>query len=231
MSKIIIEPLQNLNSLKRGEHKGIYKGWIYKDEPNHQIACDYLEKVNFSIQDLNVVLKKNTFTYQDVIFIICLVDWIKGSVNCIKKAIKECVLNGFVFSSNKEILVAKDYFIAMRSFVVAHPLETNRHSKFSLDGNYICIDLEQNDNPIVKLISGHEEGFRYLDYSGMHNGNKKCDFYLKAYAHDFYMNKFSVHIGFKLEDIVRCARLGIQEIYEMDRYLSTLKLKDFQKGV
>lgn len=231
MSKIIIEPLQNLNSLKRGELKGIYKQWIYLDNCHYQVSCDYLEKVKFSIEDLNSTFEKDDFSYKDIVFVICLVDWIRESVNCIKKAFKMDILEEFAFSSNEIISDAKDYFVAMRSFIVAHPLETNRHNKFSLDGNYICVDLVPNDSMIIKLTSGHEEAFRYMDYKGMHNGETNSDFYLKTYASDFYSNKFFVHIGFRLEDIVKYARLCIQEIYEMDRYLSTLKLKDFQEGV
>ena len=39
------------------------------------------------------------------------------------------------------ICLCDDYIKALRSFVVAHPLSTSRHSKYGLDGNYICVDI------------------------------------------------------------------------------------------
>lgn len=225
MTFLDIEPLRNLNDLKHG----IHKQWIYKDFPSQEIAGDYLQKICFSICDLNKVLSKKSFDYKDIVFIICLVDWIRESVNCIWTLFKKGILDDFSFFSQEALAKAKDYFVAIRSFVVAHPLETNRHDKFSLDGTYICLDLFQDDNPMIEATNDHDEKFRFLDYDGMHEGYAKNDFYLKAYSSKYYQNQFFLLIGFYLEDIVRYARLCVQKIYELDKFLSKLKMKNFKE--
>lgn len=225
MTHLDIEPLRDLNDLKQGLHKR----WIYKDCPSQEIALDYLQKINFSIQDLNQTLSQKQFDYKDIVFIICLVDWIRESVNCILPLFKDGVSDNFSFSSQETLTKAKNYFCAIRSFIVAHPLETTRHKDFSLDGTYICVDLFQNDTSFVLLTTEHSEQYRYLDYAGMHGGYVKTDFYLKAYSSKYYQNQFFLLIGFGLEDIVRYARLCIQKIYELDKYLFKLKMKDFKE--
>lgn len=225
MTCLDVEPLKDLNDLRHGFNKR----WIYEDYPSQEIAFDYLQKINFSIQDLNQALSQKSFDYKDIVFIICLVDWIRESVRCILPLFKKGVLDEFHFSSQDTIAKVKKYFDAMRSFIVAHPLETDRHEVFSLDGTYICLDLFQGDDSMVALTSSHSEQYRYLDYEGMHGGFVKADFYLKAYSSKYYQNRFFLLIGFSLEDIVRYARLCIQKIYELDKYLFKLKMKDFKE--
>lgn len=225
MTRLDIEPLRDLNDLKHG----IHKRWIYKDCLSQETLGDYLQKINFSIQDLNRTFSQKTFDYKDIVFIICLVDWIRESVNCILPLFKKGVLDDFSFSCQDTIAKVKKYFDAIRSFVVAHPLETNRHEGFSLNGTYICLDLFQGDDSMVALTSNHSEQYRYLDYEGMHEGFAKTDFYLKAYSSKYYQNRFFLLIGFCLEDIVRYARLCIQKTYELDKYLFKLKMKDFKE--
>ncbi len=50
----MFEEIKNLNDL----NKGIYKQWIYGSKENYFIVCDYLQKINYSIQDINCELKK-----------------------------------------------------------------------------------------------------------------------------------------------------------------------------
>lgn len=225
MTCLNIEFLKNLNDLG----KGIHKHWIYKDFASRQIAGDYLQKMNFSIADLNKTFSKDSFDYKDIVFIICLVDWIGISISKIKGLFKNKIIDHFLFFNQNEFFVSKDYFKAIRSFVVAHPLETNRHNKYSFDGTYICLDLFQNDDPAVKMATGKANDVLYLDYYGLHKGVKECDFYLKTYSSKYYQNQYFLLIGFWLEDIVKYARLCIQEIYELDTFLSKLKMKDFKE--
>lgn len=226
MTHLDIEPLRDLNDLKYG----IHKRWIYRDSLSQETLGNYLQKICFSICDLNKTFSQKTFDYKDMVFIICLVDWIRESVNCISSLFKEGILNDFHFSSQETLNKAKKYFVAIRSFVVAHPLETTRHTYFSLDGTYICVDFFQNDVPMVSK-NEPDERFRFIDYDGLHQGYVKTDFYLKVYSSKYYQNKFYLLIGFNLEDIVRYARLCIQKIYELDKYLFKLKIKDFKEVV
>ena len=44
-----VSELRNLNELNRG----IHKHWIWGSEDKFSLSCDYLQKINYSIQDLN----------------------------------------------------------------------------------------------------------------------------------------------------------------------------------
>lgn len=48
----------------------------------------------------------------------------------------------------------KDFFRAMRSFVSAHPLGTDRHPDYGLDGSLICIDIRGKSN-ILHFINSN----------------------------------------------------------------------------
>lgn len=73
------ENLKNLNDLKRTNTRGIYKRWIYNFTDDFHLACDYLQKINYSIQDINSELNNDELGMKEVVYIIALVDWIKDS--------------------------------------------------------------------------------------------------------------------------------------------------------
>ena len=64
----------------------------------------------------------------------------------------------------------KKNFKAIRSFIVAHPLNTDRHTEFGYDGKKECIDIK------LKL-SEVEEAFSDYD-------RRNADFYLSYYDND-----------------------------------------------
>lgn len=70
----MFEEIKNLNDL----NKGIYKQWIYGSKENYFIVCDYLQKINYSIQDINCELKNEQFKMKEIVYIVVLVDWIKS---------------------------------------------------------------------------------------------------------------------------------------------------------
>lgn len=43
--------LDDLNEL----NKGVHKIWVYKDSDTFHLAHDYLQKINYSIQDINSI--------------------------------------------------------------------------------------------------------------------------------------------------------------------------------
>ena len=144
--------LQNLDGLKRQKIKGIYKHWIYVSMNDFHYVCDCLQKINYSIQDINGELTNNEFGMKEIVYIISLVDWIKDSYNRILGKIKKEVSQKYVYSKSSELKLAKDYFVAIRSYIVAHPMNTTRHNKFGFDGDFVCIDLKTSDSPLMLLI-------------------------------------------------------------------------------
>lgn len=122
--------LKNLN--KTGE--GLHKKWIFSSRLEYDLCCDYLQKLNYSIQDFNIEINsKDKLSVKTIMYLILLTTWIMESCDQIQKIIKPSVKRGY--KSEDELENAKAYMRAIRSFVVAHPLTTDRHSKFWLDGN------------------------------------------------------------------------------------------------
>lgn len=224
--KNIYEKLRNLNDLKRGNVKGIYKQWIYKSKNNFHLSCDCLQKICYSIDDINSELSSNEFAMKEIVFIISLVDWIKGSYTKIKSLIRDDIVQKFSYSKANELEVAKEYFVAIRSYVVAHPMNTTKHNKFGLDGDFICLDLRTAGSPISLLAP--DDKFFSIDYKGLHKyRNKKHSHYLLSYSHSIDGNKYFNYLSFDIGDILNVARLYIGAIYELDSLLARQKKKHY----
>ena len=230
----MIQPLDNLNNLKRGSVCGVYKRWIYQSSLDYNRVCDYLQKINYSIQDLNKEIGcLNAITAKEIIYTISLVDWIIEAYDEIKKRIKAEPIKDFIFSKQKEFEQATEYLKALRSYIVAHPLTTNRHKKFGLDGNFICIDISSNLGLLAMLLDNHREYFYHLDYEGIHEKtyDKSDNFYMRSYSKKDDEMQFSRNIGSKVELIYRVAELYIEALYELDKYLSKQKKANFESKI
>lgn len=222
--------IRNLNDIRRSDKLGIFKRWIYKTPLEYHKVCDFLQKINYSIQDLNSEIDcLNKLTAKEIIYIISLVDWIVESYNATIKAIKIEVIKGYVYSKQEELKKARAYLKALRSFVVAHPLSTNQHKDFGFDGNFICIDISAGNTRLFTLLHEHLEYFYHLDYDGMKEKtiDKSDNFYLRSYSEKDDGAKFSREIGSKVELIYRVAELYVDALYELDKYLSKQKKANY----
>ena len=57
--------------------RGVYKKWIWGDTYNYSRICDYIQKINYCIQDLNNEIEALAEpTMKEVVYVIVLVDWI-----------------------------------------------------------------------------------------------------------------------------------------------------------
>ncbi len=220
-----VRHLKNLNDIKRGQTRGIYKRWIYKKDL-YMPMCDFMQKINYSIQDLNALIEKlNGFNREHIVYIIVLVDWIKEAFEKIYKSINPKVVENFIFEKSQQIEKAKKYFLAIRSFVVAHPLSTDRHELFGFDGNFICIDIREKSQ--FAMID--KSPYYAMTYSGLQEATSKLkrDFYLYCYSEKDDNMKFFQKIGCNYMDIYHVAELYIEKLYALDKYLSKLKKKDY----
>lgn len=216
-----MKKIKDLNDIRRDNVCGIYKHWIYKSNTVYHKICDYMQKINYSIQDLNTEIEiMEKVTAKDIVYIISLVDWIIESCNAIIKEIKPDILDNFNYSKQTELNTAKEFLKALRSFVIAHPLSTDRHEKYGFDGNFICIDISSSINPLL-LINNHLEFFYHLDYEGIKSKtfDKDDNFYLHSYSEKDDGMKYQRVIGSQIELIYNVAELYIDNLYELDNYL------------
>ena len=183
-----------------------------------------MQKINYSIQDLNALRKDlKQFHAKNIIYSIVLADWIIEAFNKIYHTIKQHIVKNFIFENEDVFEKATKYFKAIRSFIVAHPLSTTRHDLFGLDGNYICVDLRNNNG----IIGFKGNNFYYLlDYEGLKSKNNDgCDFYLYCYSDKDDNMKFFRIIGCNFKDIYDTARIYIDKLYCLDKFLSKQKKK------
>ena len=230
MSKIISE-LNNLNEIRRLEKRGIYKRCLLKNKEDYSKMCDYMQKINYCIQDLNSELPNIAkLSNKSIVYIITLVTWISEAMYGMHQLYRNDILKGFSYEKEDELKKGYEYIRALRSFVVAHPLRTTDHVAYGMDGSLICIDIRQQLPAVALLRDSNsknkdiEKYFSYLDYNGRHKGrNTDSDFYLYGYSKEIENMEFSVYIGCSMSDIYHVAELYIDKLYALDKYLAKQK--------
>ncbi|MCF0218087.1 MAG: hypothetical protein HUJ42_03560 [Malacoplasma sp.] len=226
--------IDDLNRLKRNGIKGIYKHWIYKSAIDYNLVANYLQKISFSIGDINKELENNNLGRKEIVFIIVVVNWIKESYNGVLSKIKEKIKEQFVsyYNNNEKLNKATKYFNAIRSYSVAHPMTTTRHKEYGFDGSFICVDLEiKGAFSLAFNLSFFDKNtkFYYLDYDGLHKDrNDSHKYFLTSYSEDYDRYEFFKYISFSLEDILDVARIYIDLLLKLDLFLSKIKRKDYK---
>lgn len=139
---------------------------------------NYLEKLKYVCTDFDKLYSKNVddITLQDVICAVIYMDWAIESIDMIEKELSYVFSTSFTPSNKYNKL--KEYSDTLRSLIIAHPLETNRHSKYKLDGSYICIDIQPQAN---KFNVGSYKYFSISSLQNKSNKNKKY-VYIKCYS-------------------------------------------------
>lgn len=217
-----ISELQNLNKIRRLEKRGIYKRCLLKNNQEYSKMCDYMQKINFCIQDLNAeLIDISNLNSKSIVYIITLVTWISEAIYGIRQLYRDDIIKGFIYQKEDELKKGYDYLRALRAFVVAHPLTTTEHFHYGMDGNLICVDIRLPSQHLELL---KDKYFSYLDYDGYHTGkHKDSDFYLYGYSKEIENMKYSVYIGCSTSDIYHVAELYIEKLYALDKYLSKQK--------
>lgn len=223
MNDIIIK---NLNELKRDKNKGLYKQGLAISKEKHHLIYDYLEKINYSIQDIEKELNKEPDN-SVLICILVYVCWIQESVKELQNSYQEYAIKNFSY----DMVLLKDnenFLNAIRSFVFAHPLTTNRHELFGFDGTLRCADIHLSETSITSWFWKNEDKY-FLDKNGLAPyKNQSVDYWLYIYNDKKYNNQFKQYIGISLKTICDIANDYIDFIYKLDNHLAKIKV---QKGV
>ena len=186
-----------------------------------------MQKINYSIQDLNSTIDNlKKFDRRNIVYIISLVDWIREAFNAIIDVINPKVISNFRFLKQEELKRHSEYFKAIRSFVVAHPLNTTNHKEYGLDGNFICVDI-RDDNGVCLWVKMKDKYVITID--GLKKEDSNMDFYLYCYSDkDDNMSHFK-NVGCRYSDIYETAKLYIEKLYALDNYLTkNARKKDYE---
>lgn len=207
---------------------GLDKHWIYGDKLHYELACDYIQKINYSISDYNYTIE-HIKGRGDVCFLIILAAWIQEACDQIEKIILEDVKNSFVYE-DELFDSAKRYLRALRSFVVAHPLDTNRHPRYGLDGEYICVDISTGPIETILKVMRPQNSFYYLSIEGLKKVSSldEYDYRLSVYSQRNNAEFFK-YFGCNYSDIELVVDVYLKRILALDKYLSKQKRKDYIK--
>lgn len=172
----------------------------------HELLNKIIQKLNWNIHDFNCLID-NIKEPKDVIYFIVLGDWIKEACVMIY-TLYEKYANNFVYKENKSRKQANCKFKAIRSFIVAHPLRTTRHSDEGYDGTKKCIDIYMHIPPNARATGQCS----------------KADFFI-AYYDNLMCCNYEDHMYSEIWD---CAYYNIDRIEEFGKYLSKIRRKNLK---
>lgn len=207
--------------------KGVDKRWIYKDNLTRELAHDYLQKINYSIQDINDLLRENGQIKKrtDAIAAIVMTDWIVESVRRYKSCLLPNLLDSFCFSGQEDLHKSHSFIKGIRSSIVAHPLDTYKHGQFGFDGDAICIDLRSRKP--ASFYHGSIDAKR-IGINGIEQYDTERDGDLYLFTYSKCANaEFFQHFVIDFAEVIQVGEIYIQQLYEIDLYLRKLRKKDY----
>lgn len=222
-----MEPIRDSNDLRNG----LYKRWVWRDMESYWRGMDCVQKINYSIQDLNHELDSlSDRPMKEVVFVISLVDWIREAYNSICKLLRPDVLTSFKYQNEAYAKKAKEYLKAIRSFVVAHPLNTNHHAEYGFDGDMICVDIKSQKDRLALMLPNTDQ-WLYIGIEGVQEYGKDIphDFLLMFYSKKMDKMRFFKYMGASYSDLYEVARVYIDKLYALDKYLAKKKRADYIK--
>ena len=219
--------IKDLYKLHTNSHYGLYKKGHAISTLDYNLACDYLQKINYTLQDIRSELVK-PLNRSVLICLLTYTTWILEAVDELKKCYKQYVFQSVPF--NMELLETnKKYIRALRSFAIAHPLTTNRHLDYQLDGNLRCIDIQVNSPNNRSMDFSRQEQKFYLDIDGLKAYNQQLvHYWLCVYNSKYQENKYFQYIGINIGIICNIVNDYVDYIYMLDKHLSKLKIRKDQ---
>lgn len=225
-----IEPLKTTDGLGEGKG-GIWKKWPWKDPDHYELMSDLILKANYSIQDFNSTIKDGfSPNIKDTVFLVALATWIKDAYWQINYAcLKEVIRAKFEFSRQNEFTEARNYLEAVRSIVIAHPLNSTRHEEYGFgpEGR-ICIDVRRksllDSYPGRAIYRITPKGFEETDSVEDNEIALMTCRSTQAEIGKLHFEKCCLDMC----DIRNSVQVYIDALYELDRHLGRLRKKDFE---
>ena len=207
---------------------GIKPSRIYNEKININEMATCLQKINYTISDLNRYIKNvNSDDYdpKDIVCIINLSSWIVDAYEYIQESLLQEYGLLLVAHDDHAFNDSKEYLKTVRSFVIAHHMYTNRHFKLGFDdkSRYMCIDIG---------IASKMEIFKlYKDARAIHlgiNGYSKednlinSDFYLQCVNSNDDIKEQYMHLTISFEDIYSATNMYSKKLQEADKEINRL---------
>lgn len=220
-----IEPLKSTDGLGEGKG-GIWKKWPWKDQDHYELMSDLILKANYSIQDFNTAIKDGfSPNIKDTVFLVALATWIKDAywqINC--TCLKEEIKTKFEFSRQNELTEARNYLEAVRSIVIAHPLNSTRHEEYGFGpAGRICIDVRRksflDSYPGAVIYRITPRGFEKTDNVEDNEIALMTCRSTQAEIGKLHFEKCCLDMC----DIRNSAQVYIDALYELDRHLGRLR--------
>lgn len=225
-----ISEIKDFSEIAHYGRVGLLKEWIWKSKSSHKFSCDVMEKMRFCIEDLNKIAKnEEQITMEKLVYCVALIDWLTSGLHLLEKTMYSAILEDFKYEFEDEYETTIAFFRAIRSFVLAHPLETNRHPNYEFDGKIVCSDFRSPDAPLIKASPKKAPRFYYLDTTKQREftDSDNPDFYLLVHrkeADDYTLR----YIGCNLSLIFNVAHITVHRIYALDGFLKTVTQKKYK---
>lgn len=175
----------------------------------NEYVSSVIQKVNWNITDFNLLLN-SIASKRDIVYFIVLCDWISEGCSCIYKSYGKYTKD-FTYANESMVEDYNNKFKAIRSFIVAHPLTTDRHAEQGYDGTKKCIDIEIGLSEFDKTFQNYDK--------------EESDFYLSVYEDGMtYKNE-----GHDYSEIYFCVYYNIEKMNMFIKYLSKIRKKDLCK--
>ena len=220
-----IKPLKSTDGLGDGKG-GIRKKWPWKDPDHYELMSDHILKAYYSIQDFNDAIKDGfTPNIKDTVFLVALATWIKDAywqINC--TCLKEEIKTKFEFSRQNELTEARNYLEAVRSIVIAHPLNSTRHEEYGFGpAGRICIDVRRksflDSYPGAVIYRITPRGFEKTDNVEDNEIALMTCRSTQAEIGKLHFEKCCLDMC----DIRNSAQVYIDALYELDQHLGRLR--------
>ena len=128
-----LKELRTTDDLGEGSRRGLQEHWPLKNEIEYALHWDYIQKVNYSIQNFNdCIARKSELTRMDVVYAITLVGWIDDAAERVRPCYKEIAVKVFEYEREEDLSKLRKCLRAVRPFVNAYTLGTDRHEALGL---------------------------------------------------------------------------------------------------
>lgn len=170
---------------------------------------NYLEQMSHVCDDVDKLLKKSKLNKQDILALVLYTSWSFEAVEQIKVELNK-TFNLTLDTSDKYKELDK-FNKAIRSFVIAHPLNTTHgeHNFLNLNGQYVCLDVYLTFPKLI--IKAPIKYFTFTELKDTYEENKQY-VYFKVYntCKNNENPTYQKYFGLCIDDLITCIKVCLE---------------------